>query len=474
MLVSALAPRSAPSRSSPANGPGDAPTLPVGSPARGMTQPGARDLDPEDLAGMGDDEVTDPLRRRGPTPRYRMLGEQGLLQGAPFDVREAHEDSVVTGKRFRGPAAGRHGISDITISGRGTRGLPGPGEARRERPALVGERGQVRKGRVPAVRVVPALDELEDGATRLDRGGEAPPGEELALEGREEALAQGVVVGVADRAHRGPDPDLLAPEPEGTRRVLAALIRMVDDLGRPALVHGHRQRVEDELRAEVGGHGPADHTAAPGIEHDGEIQEAGPRRDVGDVGHPEAIGAGDGEGALDKIWGRPGGRVAARALVRRHELESLDGSELVSRANQAAAFRRISRSSRRALTSRRRRRTSSRSSVVRPSERRPSSRSAWRSQFRIVCADGSNCRPSSSGVRPVRASSTSRARSCVGYGGRGFGIVGSPPPPNGTVATKTGPVRRGEARWSGAAWLMRRTTLAGGEAPARWPGSREP
>ena len=101
-----------------------------------------------------------------------------------------------------------------------------------------------------------------------------------------------------------------------------------------------------------------------------------------------------------------------------YELESLDGSELVSQANQAAAFRRMSRSSRRALTSRRRRRTSSRSSAVRPSARRPSSRFAWLTQFRIVWADGSNCRPSSSGVRPDRASSMTRARSCGGYGGR--------------------------------------------------------
>ena len=133
------------------------------------------------------------------------------------------------------------------------------------------------------------------------------------------------------------------------------------------------------------------------------------------------------------------GGHAVFGLVRRHELESLDGSESVSRANQAAAFRRMSRSSRRVLTSRRRRRTSSRSSVVRPSARWPSSRSAYVSQLRIVWADGSNCRPSSSGERPERASSMSRARSCGGYGGRVFGIVDSFPP-RGAVSTKPGQV----------------------------------
>ena len=65
-------------------------------------------------------------------------------------------------------------------------------------------------------------------------------------------------------------------------------------------------------------------------------------------------------------------------LVRLHELEDLPGTVTVSRANQAAAFFRISRSSRSCRFSRRRRRSSSRSAVVRPSSRRPSSRSACR------------------------------------------------------------------------------------------------
>ena len=37
-------------------------------------------------------------------------------------------------------------------------------------------------------------------------------------------------------------------------------------------------------------HRPADDPPAPGIEHDGEIEEAGPGRHVGDVGDPEPIG----------------------------------------------------------------------------------------------------------------------------------------------------------------------------------------
>jgi hypothetical protein len=51
----------------------------------------------------------------------------------------------------------------------------------------------------------------------------------------------------------------------------------------------------------------------------------------------------------------------------------------------------------------------------------------------MVCAESSNCRPSSSGERPERASSMSRARSCGGYGGRVFGIVDSFLPPKGST-----------------------------------------
>jgi hypothetical protein len=58
-------------------------------------------------------------------------------------------------------------------------------------------------------------------------------------------------------------------------------------------------------------------------------------------------------------------------LLLLYEREPGDGVECVSLAKKAAAFRRMSRSSRKMRTSRRRRRISSRSSVVSPSVRRP-------------------------------------------------------------------------------------------------------
>ena len=73
-----------------------------------------------------------------------------------------------------------------------------------------------------------------------------------------------------------------------------------------------------------------------------------------------------------------------------------------SRANQAAAFPRISRSSSSCLTFRRSCRSSVRSSLVSPSARNPSSWSSCSTHFRIVFAVGSNSRASSSDVRPAR------------------------------------------------------------------------
>src|SRR5882724_4229696 len=88
-------------------------------------------------------------------------------------------------------------------------------------------------------------------------------------------------------------------------------------------------------------------------------------------------------------------------------------------------FFKISFSSRSTRFSRRSRLSSSRSSVVSPSLRLPSSRSACRTQFQIECADGSNCRDNSAGVRPDRTSSTILRRNSAGYGERLFAIVNS-------------------------------------------------
>ena len=100
--------------------------------------------------------------------------------------------------------------------------------------------------------------------------------------------------------------------------------------------------------------------------------------------------------------------------MRAYEPEDPFGAALVSCANQAAAFFRISRSSFSRSFSRRSRRNSSRSSLLSP-WRCPSSRSCCATQFRIVCGDNSNCRDSSTAPLPWRTSSTIRWRNSSGY-----------------------------------------------------------
>jgi len=76
---------------------------------------------------------------------------------------------------------------------------------------------------------------------------------------------------------------------------------VVDDLLRPALGDRHLEGRQDELGAQVGRHRPADDPTAPGVEHHGEVQETAPRRDVGDVGHPELIRAVGPEVPIDEV-----------------------------------------------------------------------------------------------------------------------------------------------------------------------------
>ena len=109
--------------------------------------------------------------------------------------------------------------------------------------------------------------------------------------------------------------------------------------------------------------------------------------------------------ALARHTQHPGQQGDLVVVLLRMNQPELHLGRSVSRAKKAAALRKISFSSRRILFSRRSRASSSFSALVRPSSRRPSSRSAWRTQIRIDCAEGWNSLASSSGVRPARTSS---------------------------------------------------------------------
>src|SRR4051794_8010815 len=76
---------------------------------------------------------------------------------------------------------------------------------------------------MPPGGIVEAFDEAEAGHPCLDLRGKAAPLEQFAFEGGKKALAQGVIVSVPDRAHRGPHAGFLAALAESQRGILGGI-----------------------------------------------------------------------------------------------------------------------------------------------------------------------------------------------------------------------------------------------------------
>src|SRR5512134_2369806 len=76
------------------------------------------------------------------------------------------------------------------------------------------------------------------------------------------------------------------------RDILHAAIAVVDET---ALVHGAPvvkrllERIQDEVRPRRTRHAPADDAPGERIDHEGDVDEAGPGRDVGEVRYPEHV-----------------------------------------------------------------------------------------------------------------------------------------------------------------------------------------
>ena len=118
---------------------------------------------------------------------------------------------------------------------------------------------------MPSMRVVPAFDEAEDFSTCGGMAVEFDLIDELAFEGREEALAHCVVVTVSDRSHRGSDAFVEAALSEGDRGVLASLVGVVDHGFWSALLESHVEGSKDEFGPEVILDAPSDDLSAPAI-----------------------------------------------------------------------------------------------------------------------------------------------------------------------------------------------------------------
>jgi len=193
---------------------------------------------------------------------------------------------------------------------------------------FVCKRRQIVECGMPAVGVIEPLDVVEEREAGGIPRREGVSGEQFAFERGEEALRHRVVEAIPPTAHRGRHPRLAQPPPEREARILAPLVRVVNDSGdRSALPQGHFDRFDHYLRAEMLRHRPTDDAPSACIQDDREIKESGPCGDIRDIGYPKPVGGSGSEIATDEVGrrrdvrGAPGGArpfAAMAALQSRH------------------------------------------------------------------------------------------------------------------------------------------------------------
>ena len=133
-----------------------------------------------------------------------------------------------------------------------------------------------------------------------------------ALEQRVECLGQGVVVRVAagaDRRHgAGLREALGISKGDISNAAVGVMNEPVDGpAGVGAGPDAHLKGVEGQVGAQRSGQLPAHDPAGVHVDHEGGVYPAGERAAVGDVGNPQLVRRGRGEGAVDQV--RAGVRV---------------------------------------------------------------------------------------------------------------------------------------------------------------------
>ena len=182
--------------------------------------------------------------------------------------------------------------------------------------------------RVSPVWIVPGFDPIEHGKTGLARGSEGGPAQEFALERGEEALAEGIVIAVTDRAHAGPGVGFLVP----FQGVLASLVPVVGDAAGSALLRSQFRGTEHQLRAEVTLRRAAHHAAARDVQSHRRIEESLPFRDESDVRHPEYVGSVGDKVATHEIRCGPGVWATPRRSSLSASADAPEPAACISRA----------------------------------------------------------------------------------------------------------------------------------------------
>lgn len=160
--------------------------------------------------------------------------------------------------------------------------------------------------------IINVLEEV--GKTILDIGHRPvlPEVDLLGLQGLDEALGRRIVVGVAFAGHADAEAvckQLLHVVSGG---ILDPAIGVVDDPCRgSAKRQGHPEGLQAQGRVDAVGQGIAHDPAGKQIQDDRQIHEAAQDADVGDVGHPELVGARD-QQVLREVRIDPMGMFAVR------------------------------------------------------------------------------------------------------------------------------------------------------------------
>ncbi len=136
---------------------------------------------------------------------------------------------------------------------------------------------------------------LRHGPRRLD---------DFGLVEAVDGLGEGVVVGVADASDGWDEARFDQALRVFDRHILDAAIAVVDEAvaaNRPSIVQRLLERIEHE--AGVGGsrHPPADNSSGEGVDDEGDVDEAGPSDDVGEVADPQRVRPRGLELALDLV-----------------------------------------------------------------------------------------------------------------------------------------------------------------------------
>ena len=127
---------------------------------------------------------------------------------------------------------------------------------------------------------------------RLEAAPRAAAADDLGLEEADDRLREGIVEGVPHRAHRGLDAGLGQALGVPNGKILRPAVRVRDQpgtLGGLALVDGLLQRVEHEVRRRAAADAPAHDPPRVGVDDEGDVDEALPGGDVGEVADPQPI-----------------------------------------------------------------------------------------------------------------------------------------------------------------------------------------